>query len=327
MSLEVIDGGLLTTVQDAGRAGWTHLGVPIGGACDQSSLAIANLLAGNPSGAAALEMTLVGGTYRATAELRVGLAGADLGGHVRETGRPLQPGRAHVLAAGSTIAFPGVADARAGARAYIALAGGIDVPVVLGSRATAMASGFGGVAGRALRGGDIVRAARQEPAGERWPPAIWPAEASDPATDVAIRVIAGPRGSVDDLVGRSWRVGAGSDRIGLRLEDEPIDPIGLPALPSFGVIPGAVQLPPDGMPIVLLADAQTTGGYPVIAVAIAADVPRLAQLRPGAEFRFEEVSIASATEALRGQAAAFERRARVLREVAGWDDAWQGAGG
>ena len=327
MSLEVIEGGLLTTVQDAGRPGWTHLGVPIGGACDQSSLAIANLLAGNPSGAAALEMTLVGGTYRATAQLRIGLAGADLGGHVRETGRPLAPGRAHVLAAGSTIAFPGVAEVRAGARAYIALPGGIDVPVVLGSRATALASAFGGVEGRALRGGDIIRAARQEPADRTWPPAIWPAKPVDLDMDGAIRVIAGPWGRVDHLVGRSWRVGAGSDRIGLRLEGEPIDPIGFPALPSFGVVPGAVQLPPDGMPIVLLADAQTTGGYPVIAVAIAADMPRLAQLRPGAEFRFEEVSIESATDALRGQAAAFERGVRILRDAAGWDDAWQGAGG
>jgi biotin-dependent carboxylase-like uncharacterized protein len=327
VSLEVIDGGLLTTVQDAGRPGWTHLGVPIGGACDQSSLAIANLLAGNPSGAAGLEMTLVGGTYRATAQLRIGLAGADLGGHVRETGRPLQPGRAHVLAAGATIAFPGVADVRAGARAYIALSGGVDVPVVLGSRATALAAAFGGVDGRALRSGDVIRAARQEPAGGTSPPAIWPAEPSDLDTDAAIRVVAGPWGSVDDLVGRSWRIGAGSDRIGLRLEGEPIDLVGLPTLPSFGVVPGGVQLPADGMPIVLLADAQTTGGYPIIAVAIAADMQRLAQLRPGAEFRFEEVSIALATEALRGQAAAFERRERVLREVAAWDDAWQGAGG
>ena len=327
MSLEVIDGGLLTTVQDAGRPGWTHLGVPVGGACDQSSLAIANLLAGNPSGAAALEMTLVGGTYRATAQLRIGLAGADLGGHLRETGRPLAPGRAHVLAAGSTIAFPGVAEVRAGARAYIALPGGIDVPAVLGSRATALASGFGGVEGRAVRGGDIIPAARQERVDGTWPPAIWPAEPGDLDTDGAIRVIAGPWGRVDDLIGRSWRVGAGSDRIGLRLEGEPIDPIGLPALPSFGVVPGAVQLPPDGIPIVLLADAQTTGGYPVIAVAIAADMARLAQLRPGAEFRFEEVSIESATEALRRQAAAFERGGRILREAAGWDDAWQGAGG
>jgi biotin-dependent carboxylase-like uncharacterized protein len=272
-------------------------------------------------------MTLVGGTYRATAQLRIGLAGADLGGNVRETGRPLAPGRAHLLAAGSTIAFPGVAEVSAGARAYIALPGGIDVPVVLGSRATVLASTFGGVEGRALRTGDIIRANRREAAGAMWPPAIWPAEPSDLDTDAVIRVIAGPWGGVDDLVGRTWRVGAGSDRIGLRLEGESIDPIGLPAVPSFGVIPGAVQLPPDGMPIVLLADAQTTGGYPVIAVAIAADLARLAQLRPGAELRFEEVSIESATEALRGQAAAFERGVRILREAAGWDDAWQGAGG
>ena len=327
MSLEIIEAGLLTTVQDAGRPDWTHLGVPIGGACDRLSLAVANLLAGNGPGAAALEMTLVGGTFRATEPLRIGLAGADLGGHVRETSRPLQPGYAHHLAAGSTIAFPGVADVAAGARAYLALAGGIDVPEVLGSRSTALAAAFGGVDGRALRNGDVLGATRRlASGGNASPDAIWPADPDDLDPAAAIRVVGGPWSGVGELVGRPWIVAAGSDRVGLRLDGDPIDLAGSPALPSFAVVPGAIQVPPDGSPIVLLADAQTTGGYPVVAVAIAADMPRLAQLRPGAEVSFEEVAIARATEILRQQAAAFERRARLLRESAGWDDAWQGAG-
>jgi antagonist of KipI len=327
VSLEVIEAGLLTTVQDAGRPDWTHLGVPIGGACDQVSLAVANLLAGNGPGAAALEMTLVGGAYRATEPLRIGLAGADLGGHVRETGRPLRPGQALLITAGSTIAFPGVADVAAGARGYLALAGGIDVPEVLGSRSTALPAAFGGVDGRALRSGDVLKAIRRPWSDDRTSPeAIWPEDPDDPGPDAAIRIVGGPWAGVGELVGRSWSVAAGSDRVGLRLEGEPIELTGSPALPSFAVVPGAIQVPPDGKPIILLADAQTTGGYPVIAVAIAADMPRLGQLRPGAEVRFEEVPIARATEILRQQAAAFERRARLLRESAGWDDAWQGAG-
>jgi antagonist of KipI len=340
VSLEVVEPGFLTTVQDAGRTEWTHVGVPIGGACDRGSLAVANLLAGNPPGAAALEMTLVGGAFRATASLRIGLAGADLGGHVRETGRPLVPGRSHLVAAGSTIAFPGVADADAGARAYLALPGGIDVPDLLGSRSTALAAGFGGLEGRALRTGDVIAAASDVPrasgphnpakaprGGQPWSESIWPADDVDSDPDEPIRIIGGPWKGTDDLVGRPWRVAAGSDRVGLRLEGPPIRVHDRVDLPSFGVIPGSIQVPPDGTPIVLLADAQTTGGYPVVALAIAADMPRLAQLRPGAEVRFAEVTIATATDALRRQQAALERGATLLHESAAWDDAWQGAGG
>lgn len=340
MSLEVIEPGFLTTVQDAGRPDWTHVGVPTGGACDRLSLAVANLLAGNSSGAAALEMTLVGGAFRAMTSLRIGLAGADLGGHVRETGRLLPPGVAHIIAAGSTIAFPGVVDAAAGARAYLAMPGGIDVPEVLGSRSTALAAGFGGLEGRAVRSGDVIVAARDtgrasgpENSGHSrdgsrpWPDSIWPAGEADRERDNSIRVVGGPWSGIGDLVGHSWRVAVGSDRVGLRLEGPPIRLDDRADLPSFGVIPGSIQVPPDGAPIVLLADAQTTGGYPIVAVAISADMPRLAQLRPGSEVRFAEVTVAAATEALHRQQAALERGATLLRESAAWDAAWRGAGG
>ena len=330
MSLEVLEPGLLTTVQDAGRPDWTHIGVPSGGACDRWSLSVANLLAGSRPDAAALEMTLVGGTFRVLAPLRIGLAGADLGGHVRETGAPLGPGRSHLVAAGSTIAFPGVPDAAAGARAYLALAGGIDVPTVLDSRSTALAAAFGGLDGRALRTGDIVGATTRP--GASSPPSppgaglVWPdADVDDPGRP--IRVVAGPSNGTADLVAVPWRVASGSDRVGLRLDGPPISATPGPDLPSFGVVPGAIQVPAGGGPIALLVDAQTTGGYPVVAVTIAADMRLLAQLRPGAEVRFVEVSIREATDAIRQQAADLERGAALLRESAAWDDAWQGAGG
>jgi biotin-dependent carboxylase-like uncharacterized protein len=339
LSLEVIEPGLLTTVQDAGRPDWTHVGVPIGGAADRWSLAVANLLAGNAPGAAGLEMTLVGGAFRATESIRIGLAGADLGGHVRETGRVVRPGRAHLLAAGSTIAFPGVADAAAGSRAYLAVPGGIDVPVVLGSRSTALAAAFGGLEGRAVRSGDIIAAARQTPTSVAaaltgssdgdvaWPESVRHGDGADDDPDAPIRIIGGPWSGIADLVAHTWRVAPGSDRVGLRLEGPPVRVGTDAALPSFGVVPGAIQVPSDGAPIVLLADAQTTGGYPVPAVAIAADMVRLAQLRPGGEIRFTEVTTEVATAAIRGQEAALKRGAAFLRESAAWYDAWQGAGG
>jgi len=321
MSLEVIEPGFLTTVQDAGRPDWTHVGVPTGGACDRWSLTVANLLAGNPPGAAALEMTLVGGAFRATTSLRIGLAGADLGGHVRETGRLLGPGQAHLVAAGSTIAFPGVADANVGARAYLA-------------------AGFGGLGGRAARSGDVIVATgaadrasgphnstQAQDRSDPWPESVWPADDADHDTGAPIRIIGGPWKGRGDLVGSTWRVAAGSDRVGLRLEGPTFRFDDRADLPSFGVIPGSIQVPPDGAPIVLIADAQTTGGYPVMAVAIAADMRRLGQLRPGAEVRFAETTVAAASDALRRQQADLDRGARLVRESAAWDDAWQGAGG
>ena len=168
MTLEVVEPGFLTTVQDAGRPGWAHLGVPVGGACDRWSLAVANLLAGNDAGAAAIEMTLAGPTLAVRDATTIGLAGADLGGVVVETGRRLEPGRSHRLEAGSTVAFPGgTGDTDAGLRAYLALPGGFDVPEVLGSASTLLSARFGGIDGRALRNGDVLRGRRDgEAAGQ-----------------------------------------------------------------------------------------------------------------------------------------------------------------
>jgi antagonist of KipI len=292
-------------------------------------------------------MTIVGGTFRVgasqgAATVRLGLAGADLGGHVVETGRRLAPDQAHVVASGSTIAFPGIAAHGAGARAYLAIPGGVDVPEVLGSRSTSFAAGFGGLDGRALRSGDMVVAAAAEAdargvarspqarathGGTSWPASIGAQDLADDAPDAPIRVIRGPSDGIGELVGPSWHVAQNSDRVGLRLDGATMLAGGSAGVPSFGVVPGTIQIPPDGAPIVLLADAQTTGGYPVVAVAIAADMPRLAQLRPGSAIRFEEVSIEVATAAARRQRAALDRGAALLHESSSWDQAWQGAGG
>ncbi len=252
MILDVIDGGLLTTVQDGGRPDWTHLGVPESGAADPWSLAVANLLAGNEPGAAALEITVIGPTLAVRVGGRLGLAGADLGARI--DGRPLVPGRSHRVEPGETITIPG-ADGPSGARCYLAVPGGIDVPDVLGSRSTCLAGGFGGLDGRPLRSGDRIAAARPDDAGPDGPEVVWPAD--DPrnersrlgATEAVLRVLPGPSDGLDDLVAGPWRVAAcrrsGRDPPGRpdpaaghrRRDGHPRRPVGRD--------PGAGRRPPD----------------------------------------------------------------------------------
>jgi biotin-dependent carboxylase-like uncharacterized protein len=321
MMFEVIDGGLATTVQDRGRPDWAHLGVPPSGACDMWSLAVANVLLGGDPGAAALEMTLVGPTLLARRSTVIGLAGADLGGRV-VGGRRLPPGRSHRIEAGETIAFPGNGpDARA--RAYLAVPGGIDVPEVLGSRSTCLAAGFGGLEGRPLRPRDIVR-------GGEWlqPERVWPSDSTGATSgETLLRIIAGPAPGIEGLVAASWRVGREADRVGLRLDGGPAPDAIAGEVVSHGVTWGAIQVPPDGRPIVLGADHQTTGGYPVVAVVITADRPLLGQLRPGAEVRLGAIGREEALAALREQRAAFAEGAEAVRESVGWDELARSAGG
>ncbi len=335
--LEVLEPGLLTTVQDSGRPDWTHLGVPIGGACDGWSLAVANLLTGNGPGLAAVEMTLIGATFAVHSPITIGLAGADLGGVVRESGRRLMPGRTHRLDGYTTIAFGGDASSST-AREYLAVPGGIDVPLVLGSASTALGAGFGGIDGRRLQPGDVLRPAStnggSETGGATRPDVVWPALADDPlgdlTADAPIRILPGPAEGLEALAAVEWRVAAGSDRVGLRLEGPSIatgETGPAREFVSHGVVLGAIQVPAGGAPIILLADHQTTGGYPIAAVVISADHSRLGQLRPGASVRFAPVTLEDARVALALQQEALARGTASLRDDAGWDELWQSAGG
>ncbi|HMA34744.1 MAG TPA: biotin-dependent carboxyltransferase family protein [Chloroflexia bacterium] len=320
--LEVITPGLLSTVQDAGRLDYTDLGVPRAGACDPWALAAANLLLGNPPGAAALEITIAGPALRARQTGVVALAGADLGAWIAPEDRALAPGGAYLLRAGATLAFRG---GPRGARAYLALPGGIVVPRVLGAAATYLAGGFGGLDGRPLRPGDYLPAAH--PADWRAAGQLWPATIPDPYVDPpCVRVLPGPHAAhfapaaLATLLAVPWEVGPQSDRMGLRLQGPalPFAP-GRADLVSQGVVWGALQVPPDGQPIALLADHQTVGGYPILAVAITADRPRLAQLPPGARLRFTLTTLAEAQAAVRAQQAALHTAAAQLAAPALWD--------
>ena len=300
-TLEVLEPGLLLTVQDLGRPGYEDLGVPQAGAADGAALAIANGLVGNSPNAAGLEGTLLGPRLRALRQVTLALAGADLDPIVEPGGRSIDPARPFQLAAGDELAFRATGDPDRGCRVYVAIAGGIDVPVILGSRSTSLVGSFGGFNGRPLRAGDIVAALAPEADRATLPPGDA-ATTAIPSPDRPIRVFRGPAAAEPGGAGRwaaflaaPWTVGLDSDRRGLRLEPGP----GAPPLsegaagdrPSHGVVVGAIQLTPSGQPLVLMPDGGVTGGYPVLAIVASSDRSRLGQLTPGAEIRFTEARV------------------------------------
>jgi biotin-dependent carboxylase-like uncharacterized protein len=297
MGLEVLDDGLLTTVQDLGRYGYERYGIPVSGAMDPFALRAANWLVGNPPDAAALEITVAGPRLRATGKCLIAVAGADLG--LRVDGREVPAWMAVFVREGWSIEFGG---RRSGCRAYLAVAGGVDVPPVMGSRSTYLSGGFGGLEGRALRRGDLVPVGPVSfhlftLAGRSFPRSLIPGYSDAPE----IHVVAGPQddyfagAGMAAFLSGEYRVGATSDRMGYRLSGPEIAHEGATGIISDGVPLGAVQVPADGQPIVMMADRQTTGGYPKIATAISADVPLLAQCMPGqSTVRFQTVSVEEA---------------------------------
>ena len=294
-ALVVETPGFLTTVQDLGRPGLAAYGLPASGAADPLALRIGNRLVGNLDGAAALEMTLVGCAVRFEADACVALAGVG----------PIW--RVHDVRAGETLACGPIAG---GARGYLCVRGGLEVPLVLGSASTHLGSRLGGFEGRCLKAGDRIgigptpaRPARSTPVD----PSGLPGYASGP-----LRVVWGRQASWFDeaaraeLVGAEWTVSATSDRVGLRLGGPPLKASRADELVTEGIAPGAIQVPPDGAPILLGVDRPTTGGYPKLAHVIAADLARVGQLRPHARIRFEATTIGEALSVLRRQVSALE---------------------
>ncbi len=285
MEINVIRGGMLTTVQDLGRPGHRSAGVPLGGPMDSFALRVANLLVGNAEDTAVLECTLLGPELVFSADTLIALGGAEFEG--------LAAWQPKVVTAGSRLKLGA---ARKGSRGYLAVAGGIDVPVVMGSRSTYVRAGFGGFQGRALRDGDVlpgVDVTRHLTNHWRIDPRILPgyAEAG------TVRVVRGAQ--LEEFGGAlfaaEFKILPQSDRMGIRLGGAKLTRIGGAAeLVSAAVAPGSVQVPPDGQPIVLMADAQTLGGYPQAAHVISVDLPLMAQLRPGDRVKFAEVTLEQA---------------------------------
>lgn len=311
-AIEITDAGMANTVQDAGRTGHRSIGVPVSGAADALWLACANRLVGNPADAAAIEMPLAGPSVRATeGPVRAALVGAVDAQLLRTDGQVQRVAAAHTvtLRKGDVLHVGAV---RAGV-AYLALAGGCQVPRQLGSRSTYARARLGGVAGPALTVGDRIECGEPPShAGLEWRAGMFE-HAGGP-----IRVMLGPQDdafapqSIATLLREPYRVGRQSDRMGMRLEGATLTLLGSADITSEGVVPGAIQVPGNGAPIVLLADAQTVGGYAKIATVIRADLPRLAQLRPGAELRFAAVTRAEALAARHQQIEALARWAASI---------------
>jgi antagonist of KipI len=300
-ALEVVEGGLLTTVQDRGRPGRRRWGVGAAGAMDARALAAGNCVVGNAADAAGLECTAAGPALRFLAPSTFAVTGADLGAtlHRADLGPwPVPPGVRVRAREGNVLSFAG---RRRGCRAYVALGGGIDVPLVLGSRSTDLPGGFGGFLGRALRAGDHLALGSQATV----PAAEAPDAGSPPSDEVTtLRVVLGPQDdhfapeALQRFLSTEYRVAATSDRVGCRLQGPALPHAGPSEIVSDGMLPGCVQVPPDGQPIVMGPDSPTTGGYPKIATVITADRPRLAQLLPGqARVRFESVTVEQALRA------------------------------
>ncbi len=280
-TVEVVRAGALTTIQDAGRPGLAHLGVPPSGALDQDALALGNRLLGNPPDAAALETTLDGVALRPDGICRVVVTGAPAG--VTVDGRPAAWGAAVDVPAGAQLE---IGTAGAGLRSYVALAGGIRSELVLGSRSHDVLSGLGAPP---LRTGDRLVLGD---AAALVPPAVDVAPQAAPPAALELTLWDGPRrGRLTEageatLRGASWTVASASNRIGLRLEGPALTLASHEELRSEGIVTGAVQVPPDGRPLIFLRDHPTTGGYPVIGVIDPSDLSACAQARPGTPVRF-----------------------------------------
>ncbi len=314
---EIIHPGLLTTVQDGGRRGVAGIGVPAAGPCDGDAMALANLLVGNQPATAALECTATGPTVRVATDAHLAVVGPPTGSvDLSVDGHPCAEGTVVPVAAGQTVT---VGRITGGLRAYLAVGGGFTPPPAVGSRASDLLAGLGW---GPLRAGDrVTLGPATRPHGLLAPAAVdGPDTPLGPAGAVGprvIRVVPGPHRPAADAVGRltgqRWTVGDQANRIGLRLRGADGGlPVGSAGIRSAGMVTGAVQVPPDGHPIVLLPDHATTGGYPVVATVITADLPALGQLAPGDTLEFKPVDLTTARRRWLDHRSALEGR------VGGW---------
>lgn len=317
-TMQIVQAGLFSVVQDLGRQGWQKLGVAVNGAMDEAAHQRANALVGNERHAAVLECTLLGPTVRFSEDAIVALCGADMQAQIGTVRIPLN--RALFMRRGTELRL---AASTQGARCYLAVRGGLDVPAVLGSRSTNSRAGFGGLQGRGLRAGDAIAIGQavntprpridtlgiQSGLPVVFAPAVPDAPMPhDTSPDHGpIRLIPGPHWQAftaaarEALVTESFEMSQQSDRMGARLKGPALQLDAPLELVSEATVFGTVQVPPDGQPIILMADRESAGGYPKIAYVAAVDLPRLAQTRPGDALRFCTISQTEA-EALWRQA-------------------------
>ena len=318
-SLRVVAPGMHTSLQDLGRIGVQHLGVPVSGALDTEALRLANLLAGNAEGEVALEIMHLGPTLEVCGDsVRVALAGGSAAIEIPGQGARLPGFRSVRLQRGDQVRVNATGDS---ASAYLAVEGGFQVPEVLGSRSTYARGRFGGHKGRALAADDVL-ALRKAEASAR--PERQLAQAGLPRPGL-LRVILGPQDDFFTTEGiaalreGTFCVTRAADRMGMRLDGPPLAHRDQFNIVSDAIAPGAIQVPGDAQPVILLADRQTTGGYPKIATVISTDLPGLGRLRPGDRIGFQTVTIAEAAEARSRADATFNRLRNTISDVnSGW---------
>ncbi len=305
MSITIVKPGLFTTIQDAGRYGYQHLGVPVSGAMDIRAHRLANLIAGNTADQATLECTLMGPTLQFSQACCIALSGADMDAHLN--GQAIPNNRPIIIRAGDTLALK---QAKHGVRTYLAIYGGFACEPVMGSTSTYIRGGFGGYEGRALQANDILTpqtpltdTAKLDTLSEQ----LWDQQLYLPAPWVyqakaTLRAIRGPQAvlfteeAVAAFFSAEYRIDPQSDRMGYRLSGPTLDLAAPTQILSEAASFGSIQVPADGQPIVLMADRQTTGGYPKIAHVCTVDLPQIAQAAPGQTLSFRPITLEQAQQ-------------------------------
>ena len=300
MAVKIVLPGAVMTVQDGGRYGYQEAGVQVSGAMDQMAFRNANYLVGNEETEAVLEVTLFGGTLEFTEDTITAITGADMepvvDGDPVEMNCPLLIRKGQILTLGMT---------RQGCRTYLAFAGGIDVPLVMGSRSTNLKCAFGGYRGRALKAGDVLELGKPKLSFDR----VKKRRTKGIETEkiIEVRAVPGPQQEYFTEAGEkafysgTYTITDQSDRMGYRLKGPLVESKNGTDIISDAIPLGAVQIPPSGQPIVLLADRQTTGGYAKIAVVCSFDIPKLVQGRPGDKVRFLKTDVKTAQKLYRKQ--------------------------
>lgn len=291
MSIKIISAGMLSTIQDGGRFGVMKYGFTQSGAMDSKAMATANILVGNEPECAVIETTLLGITAEFTDNTVIALSGGDFSAAIN--GTPIKRNKAYAVKAGDTLTM---SYAKSGVRGYLAVSGGFDVPEVMGSRSTNLKSQIGGFYGRKLAAGDRINTFAPvitDAAGRELPEETY-------ENSITLRAVLGPQDymftdeDINTFFSCEYKITQQADRMGIRLDGVPLKGKGSMDIVSDGIVFGSVQVPKSGMPIILAADRQTTGGYAKIATIISADRHLIAQARPGGTIKFAQVSVKEA---------------------------------
>lgn len=313
VGIKIVRGGLLTTVQDTGRTGRMKYGFSQCGAMDADAMKTANILLSNEENAAVLEMTLSGIAAVFTQDCAICISGARMEAALNKI--PIRTNKVYAVSAGDVLIC---GKTTSGARSYLAVSGGIDVPEYLGSRSTDLKAKAGGFEGRRLKTGDDIKILPHKK-----PNHIEKRETAEFKYNMGIvlRAVPGPQDSMfteEDLktfFSCEYKVSAEADRMGVRLNGTPLQGRGTMNIISDGIAPGSVQVPESGLPIILAADRQTTGGYAKIATVISADMPLLAQVLPGHYVRFREVSVKEAENAAKARKEKFDKLKEYINNI------------